>query len=448
MKRKILNLFSFVIIFIIIVPMVSFAADKKMDDMLVSATLNLKSGKPGTEVKKLSTGSVNRNIKSFEEYLSAAPTITLSDTEDSNNGKFYWSDKVYKNLKGKKESIAVLKENGIVKTDIVIKVEDIANITNGIVIDMGAVSDGPAKYKISYSTDYGKTWKKLNTFGTDHGKISKSNTVKTVFCKNLSGIKRTYKIKKRKDKIENRKTGILQDYEWDMKLYDDVYFKISAVSKDTVSGQNKNMGNLGEWGIHSVTLLEEAVSTDTLPHKPDSLKAYKTSKKEITLNWKKVDNASGYDIYLQKAGKNYKKVKSIKGASTIRYKIKNLLSTGNYKVKVCSYKERGGQKVRSSFTKPVSINMKSQPLPKDIVFKGYKKLKIGEKKRLLVKCGNGTSEYFIEKIEYKVKNSKIVKISNTGIIEAKTHGTTEIVVTVKLKCGLTKKFVRKVKVID
>jgi len=97
MKRRILSLLNFVIIFMLMVPMVSFAADKKMDDMLVSATLNLKSGKPGTEVKKLSTGPVNRNINTFEEYLSATPIITLSATEDSNNGKFYWSDKVYKN---------------------------------------------------------------------------------------------------------------------------------------------------------------------------------------------------------------------------------------------------------------------------------------------------------------------------------------------------------------
>lgn len=59
-----------------------------------------------------------------------------------------------------------------------------------------------------------------------------------------------------------------------------------------------------------------------------------------------------------------------------------------------------------------------------------------------------TSDAFINKIEYKVKNRKIAKISNTGIMEAKEHGTTEIVVTVKLKSGLTKKFVRKVKVID
>ena len=147
MKRRILSLLNFVIIFMLMVPMVSFAADKKMDDMLVSATLNLKSGKPGTEVKKLSTGPVNRNINTFEEYLSATPIITLSATEDSNNGKFYWSDKVYKNKKEKTESIAVLKENGIVKTDVVIKVEDIANITNGIAIDMGAASDGPANIK-------------------------------------------------------------------------------------------------------------------------------------------------------------------------------------------------------------------------------------------------------------------------------------------------------------
>lgn len=391
MKRKILGLINLVIIIVLVLPMVSLAANKEMDDMLVSASLNLNNGKPGIEVNKISTGSVNRNIKTFEEYLSVVPTITLSDMEGSGTGKFYWSHKVYKNKKGKKESIAVLKENGNVKSDVFIKVEDVANITKGIVIDMGAASDGPAKYKISYSMDCGKTWKKLNSFGADRGKINKADTILTVFCKNIEGIKRTYKTKKVKDKIENGKTGILQDYEWDMKLYDDIYFKISAVSEDTVNGQNKNVGNLGEWGIRSITLLEEAVTTDTLPHKPDSLKAYKTAEKEIILNWKRVKKASGYEIYLQKAGKKYKKVKSMKGSSNNRYKIKNLLSTGNYKVKVCSYIERGEQKVRSSFTKPVSINMKIQPLPKDITFKGFKKIKIGDRKRLVVKCTNETS---------------------------------------------------------
>ena len=163
MKRKILRLLSFMILLVLMVPTVSFAADKEMNDMLVSAKLNLNSGKPGTEAKKLSTGSVNRDIKTFEEYLSSVPTITLSDTEISNTGKFYWSDKVYKNKKEKTESIVVLKENGIVKNNVVIKVEDIANIIHGIAIDMGSASNGPTKYKISYSTDYGKTWKKLNS---------------------------------------------------------------------------------------------------------------------------------------------------------------------------------------------------------------------------------------------------------------------------------------------
>ncbi len=447
MKRKILRLLSFMILLVLMVPTVSFAADKEMNDMLVSAKLNLNSGKPGTEAKKLSTGSVNRDIKTFEEYLSSVPTITLSDTEISNTGKFYWSDKVYKNKKEKTESIVVLKENGIVKNNVVIKVEDIANIIHGIAIDMGSASNGPTKYKISYSTDYGKTWKKLNSFGTDSGEISNPNTVITVFRKNLSDIKRTFKTKTIKEKIKNEKTGISQDYEWKMKLYNDIYFKISASPINRKNGQNKNTGNLGEWGIRSVTLLEQAVSTDTLPYKPDFLKAYKTSKNQVTLNWKKVSKASGYDIYLQKAGKKYKKIKSIKGASTTYYKINNLQPAGNYKVKVCSYIEKGGKKVRSSFTKPVSINMKRQPLPKDIVLKGFKKIKIGNRKRLVVKCTNGTSDVFVNKIEYKVKNHKVAKISNTGIVEAKKCGNTEIMVTVKLKSGLTKKIVCKVKIV-
>lgn len=426
------------------VPMVSLAADKEMDETVVSTVLDLKGGKPGKKVKKTSTGSVNRDIKTFEEYLDAVPTITLTKPEGS--GHFYWTEKAYKNQNGNKESIAVLKEDGNVKKDIIIKVEDIANFAAGIVIEMGAAPDGPAKYKISYSTDCGKTWKKMDAFGTDRGKISKANSITTVFRKNIGGIERTFQTKTVKEKIPNDKKGTSSDYDWKMKLYDDIYFKVSAVSADSVDG--KNAGNIGEWGIRSVSLLEGRVTIDLMPHKPGSLRAYKTAKKEITLNWEKSKRASGYDIYLKKPGEKYKKIKSVKGLANTSYKIKNLLPAGNYKVKICSYIGKGGEKARSSFTKPVSINMKSQPLPKDIVLKGFQKLEIGERKQFAVKCINGTKKDFIKDIKFKVKNHKIAKVNNMGIVEGKKGGTTKLEVTVKLKSGLTKKFTRKIKVVN
>ena len=81
-----------------------------------------------------------------------------------------------------------------------------------------------------------------------------------------------------------------------------------------------------------------------------SIKTKKT-KKGISVNWKRVDGASGYVIYkaTSKNGK-YKKVKTIKKSSTKTWTDKKVKSKKKYHYKVKAYRNVSGKKVYSVYS--------------------------------------------------------------------------------------------------
>ncbi len=452
-----------------LVPSAAFAYDKDVDEwMAVGTVLELTAGEAGKKVSTLSSGAVNRNISNFREYLEASEvsSITVSASMDGQTeSSLYFSEKAYRNHKGQSEHIAVLKADDTnpwrEDSCVILKVEDLTGAMAGIEIEMGASEDGPRDYKISYSTDQGNTWKMFHTLGTDEGSVSMPSCTDTIFKKNVTDIDRTYETVKLQEKIENKKTGSSFDYNWDMKLYDDLYFKISPASDYKVNGKNGLYGSsTGEWGIRSVKVLqgillpadqESSGDFAEVPEAPmpSSVKAFKTAKRAITMTWKKASSACSYEIYLKKGKGKYQKIKTVNASEGTKYVIKNLSPAAVYQIRMCSY-DYGveGIKRYSGMTKSITVNMKKQPLPENLSVKKAVSVKLGQKKNLVVQCKKGTSAYYIKKITYKVKNPEIASVKSSGIIEGRKKGTTRVNVKVTLKSGLKKTFVTRLKVVE
>ena len=94
----------------------------------------------------------------------------------------------------------------------------------------------------------------------------------------------------------------------------------------------------------------ETVSVKTALAKPVQ-KTPALKKKTITVKWKAVLGASGYQIYraTKKTGK-YKLVKTVKGGKTVSFKNTKLKKKKTYYYKIRAYRTVAGEKVYSSFS--------------------------------------------------------------------------------------------------
>ncbi len=84
-----------------------------------------------------------------------------------------------------------------------------------------------------------------------------------------------------------------------------------------------------------------------------------TKSKKVTVNWKKVSGASGYEVYMStsKNGK-YSKVKTIKNGKTVKYTKSSLKKNKKYYFKIRTYRTINGQKVYSSYSSVKNIKVK------------------------------------------------------------------------------------------
>ena len=100
------------------------------------------------------------------------------------------------------------------------------------------------------------------------------------------------------------------------------------------------------WGSFSD---EKKVST--IPGQVKNLKVKKKTKTTLTLNWKKISGADGYEVYRYNAKKKtYQKVATLKKDSTVTYKDKKRKSKKNYYYSVRAYKKSGKQMLYGDFS--------------------------------------------------------------------------------------------------
>jgi hypothetical protein len=86
------------------------------------------------------------------------------------------------------------------------------------------------------------------------------------------------------------------------------------------------------------------------------IKSLKKSKKKVTLKWKKISDAKGYQIYMKKGKGKFKRIKTIKNPKKIKL-IKKLKKGVQYTFKVRAYKLNGKKKVFGTFSKVKKIKL-------------------------------------------------------------------------------------------
>jgi len=93
---------------------------------------------------------------------------------------------------------------------------------------------------------------------------------------------------------------------------------------------------------------------------PGSVKTSKAGKKNVSIKWKKVSRATGYEIY-RAQGKNgkYKKITTIKKAGTVKFTDKKGLQKGKtYCYKIRAYKKAKGKTYYSAFSAVKTVKIK------------------------------------------------------------------------------------------
>lgn len=117
----------------------------------------------------------------------------------------------------------------------------------------------------------------------------------------------------------------------------------------------------------AVKALAKAPVIQEQPSKEDEIKlatvkitqAKNNKKRAVQLKWKKVENASGYEIHMsQKKTKGYKKIGTIKKAKTVTFTKKKLKKGKKYYFKVKAYATVNGKTVYGEFSKPKMVKVK------------------------------------------------------------------------------------------
>ena len=95
------------------------------------------------------------------------------------------------------------------------------------------------------------------------------------------------------------------------------------------------------------------------PAKVTGVKAKNSSRKAVTVSWKKAKDASGYIVYRSTSKKgSFKAVKTVKSAKTLSYKNTKLKKKKTYYYKVRAYKTYGKSKTYGSYSSVVSVKIK------------------------------------------------------------------------------------------
>ena len=178
----------------------------------------------------------------------------------------------------------------------------------------------------------------------------------------------------------------------------------------------KKVGDSTVYGEFSSVL-----SASTKPATVSSLKAKTQTTKTVTLSWKKVTGATGYQVYkYDSAKKEYVKVKTVTGTS---YKVSSLKAGTTYKFKVRAYKKVGDSTVYGAFSSVLTTTTKPAT-PTLKVTAGSKKATISWKK---ISGATGYEIYMATSKNgtYKkiatIKKAATVKYTKTGLTKGKTY---------------------------
>lgn len=160
-----------------------------------------------------------------------------------------------------------------------------------------------------------------------------------------------------------------QGYEVYMATKKNGEFKqIAVVEKNTAAVRNLKVGKTYYFKVRAYknvngqkeyTPFSEVMATSTKLTKSHITSVKSSKKGQVTLKWKKDKKASGYRIFVKKAGvTKFQLVKDITDNQKKSYTIKGLKPGKTITVRIRSYKTVNGEKVYSSFSKKIKVRVK------------------------------------------------------------------------------------------
>ena len=322
--------------------------------------------------------------------------------------------------------ITVVDKNGLTKAENVVKAID--SIKNPITIDSKKSIQAARKSydelessQESYVTNYEKLLKAENDYAKaikaywkEH-KITvkvKADTYQSILlswkkAKEADGYE-IYRATSKNGKYQKVKTVSSTTYkDTGLKTGTTYYYKVKPFAK--TGAWDKTLVTGDESGVVSI---KPSLSTVT------SLSVKTKSYNSIMVSWKKVNGASGYEIYQStKKGSGYKKIKTITEPGTIHYVDSKLKTGTTYYYKLRAYRKVGSKKVYSSLWS----NIKSV---KPLLLKTTIKQGKSSKKQVVLtwKKTSGASGYEVYRSTKKSSNyKKIASVSTLKYTDKKVN---------------------------
>lgn len=142
------------------------------------------------------------------------------------------------------------------------------------------------------------------------------------------------------------------------------YMPVLSYGEEAVAENETTESEAKEEAAGEVVDEGNHVASETAPapvelKQTSGVKAKAVSYQSIRISWKKVANASGYQVFkYSKKKKKYVKVKTTKSAKTLKYKSTALGSNKKYKYKVRAVKTTDGKTYYGKYSKPISAKTK------------------------------------------------------------------------------------------
>lgn len=180
----------------------------------------------------------------------------------------------------------------------------------------------------------------------------------------------------------------------------------------------------------TVTEVQAAV---TKPAVPKMISVTSSGKKKITVKWKPVKEAAGYQIYRKLPGKQWSLIKTLGGASRNTYSDTAVTTRKQYCYTVKAYKKSSGKIItgsgdRRSFTTVAGLQYVKINKSRADIYNG---------KTTTIKLTGTTA-----RPTWKSSNTKIATVSSKGVVTGKKAGTVNITATLcgrKFTCKVTVK---------
>lgn len=154
-----------------------------------------------------------------------------------------------------------------------------------------------------------------------------------------------YEIYRKSGKSNYKRIAVVS--KWKTNKYVDKKISEGTRYTYTVKAFKKSKGKILKSSYNKKGIKGVAVLT-----KPSGIQVINGKDKKLTVSWKKVKDASGYEVYRAKSknGK-YKKIKTLKGKNKVSYEDAKLTNGKTYYYKIRSYKSIKKKKVYSKFSK-------------------------------------------------------------------------------------------------